>query len=167
MILLVGKGFWEWYTDLTEPVAGKRCILLSNHKHLVSVGSPGGINSKVSTCQCRKRKRCAFHPQVRKWHPTPVFLPEKSHGQGSLAGCSPWDCKELNTRVQTEQLINSNMQNYRISGLEMVLKISNLVSCRQERMFSCVLAFPPLSHLRKAFWAAGSILDLRVKMNYV
>ena len=106
-------------------------------------------------------------PWSRKWHPTPVFLPEKSHGQGSLAGCSPWDCKELNTRVQTEQLINSNMQNYRISGLEMVLKISNSVSCRQERMFSCVLAFPPLSHLRKAFWAAGSILDLRVKMNYV
>ena len=25
---------------------------------------------------------------------TPVFLPGKSHGQRSLAGCSPWDCKE-------------------------------------------------------------------------
>ena len=28
------------------------------------------------------------------WHPTPVFLPEKSHGQRSLAGYSPWGHKE-------------------------------------------------------------------------
>ena len=27
--------------------------------------------------------------------PTPVFLPGESHGQRSLAGYSPWDCKEL------------------------------------------------------------------------
>ena len=26
----------------------------------------------------------------RKWHPTPVLLPGKSHGQRSLVGCSPW-----------------------------------------------------------------------------
>ena len=26
--------------------------------------------------------------------PTPVFLPEKSQGQRSLAGYSPWSCKE-------------------------------------------------------------------------
>ena len=25
----------------------------------------------------------------RKWQPTPVFWPEESHGQRSLAGCSP------------------------------------------------------------------------------
>ena len=25
----------------------------------------------------------------RRWHPTPVLLPGKSHGQGSLVGCSP------------------------------------------------------------------------------
>ena len=25
----------------------------------------------------------------RQWHPTPVLLPEKSHGQRSLVGCSP------------------------------------------------------------------------------
>ena len=25
-----------------------------------------------------------------KWHPTPVLLPGKSHGQRSLVGCSPW-----------------------------------------------------------------------------
>ena len=37
----------------------------------------------------------------RQWHPTPVLLPGKSHGQGSLVGCSPWGCQELDT---TEQL---------------------------------------------------------------
>ena len=26
----------------------------------------------------------------RWWHPTPVLLPEKSHGWWSLVGCSPW-----------------------------------------------------------------------------
>ena len=26
----------------------------------------------------------------RQWHPTPVLLPRKSHGQRSLVGCSSW-----------------------------------------------------------------------------
>ena len=30
----------------------------------------------------------------RQWHPTPVLLPRKSHGQRSLVGCSPWGRKE-------------------------------------------------------------------------
>ena len=33
---------------------------------------------------------------------TVVFLPGKSHGQKSLAGYSPWGCKELT------QLLNNN-----------------------------------------------------------
>ena len=30
----------------------------------------------------------------RQWHPTPVLLPGKSHGQRSLVGYSPWSRKE-------------------------------------------------------------------------
>ena len=30
----------------------------------------------------------------RKWQPTPVLLPGKSHGQRSVVGCSPWGRKE-------------------------------------------------------------------------
>ena len=50
--------------------------------------------------KCSRHKR--FDPWVRKipwraWQCTPVFLPEKSHGQTSLAGYSPWGCKELHT----------------------------------------------------------------------
>ena len=48
--------------------------------------------------QCRRPR---FDPWIRKipwrreWQPTPVFLPEESHGQWSLTGYSPWSCKEL------------------------------------------------------------------------
>ena len=37
----------------------------------------------------------------RRWHPTPVLLPGKSHGQRSLVGCSPRGRKELD---MTERL---------------------------------------------------------------
>ena len=37
----------------------------------------------------------------RRWHPTPVLLPGKSHGWRSLVGCSPWGHEESN---KTEQL---------------------------------------------------------------
>ena len=40
-------------------------------------------------------------PWRRKWQPTPVPLPGKSHGWRSLAGYSPWGRKESDT---TEQL---------------------------------------------------------------
>ena len=34
-------------------------------------------------------------PWIRKWQPTPIFLPGKSHKQRSLVGYSPWDCKTV------------------------------------------------------------------------
>ena len=37
----------------------------------------------------------------RQWHPTPVLLPGKSHGQRSLVGCRPWGRKEFD---RTERL---------------------------------------------------------------
>ena len=33
-------------------------------------------------------------PWRREWHPTPVFMPGKSHGQRSLVGCSARDGEE-------------------------------------------------------------------------
>ena len=41
-------------------------------------------------------------PGEKKWQPTPIFLPGKSHGQRSLTGYSLLDRKELNTTA-TEQ----------------------------------------------------------------
>ena len=36
----------------------------------------------------------SLQQQRRRWHPTPVLLPGKSHGWRNLVGCSPWGCKE-------------------------------------------------------------------------
>ena len=58
------------------------------------------LHGKESTCQCRRR---GFDPWVRKipwrrkWQPTPVFLPGRSHEQRSLVGYSPWGRKESDT----------------------------------------------------------------------
>ena len=49
-----------------------------------------GFNPWVGKISCK-----------RKWQPTPVFFPGKSHGQRSLIGYSPWGRKESD---MTEQL---------------------------------------------------------------
>ena len=46
----------------------------------------------------RKVYRCV---RRRQWHPTPMLLPGKSHGQRSLVGCSSWDREGSDT---TERL---------------------------------------------------------------
>ena len=53
----------------------------------VAKGFPWWLSDIEPTCQCGWLR---FDPWVgnipwrRKWHPTPVFLPEKSYGQRSL-----------------------------------------------------------------------------------
>ena len=37
---------------------------------------------------------CKMRWRRRRWHPTPVLLPGKSHGRRSPVGCSPWGCSE-------------------------------------------------------------------------
>ena len=57
---------------------------------------PRWYSDKESSCQCRRCRRHAFDPWVRKipwrrkWQPTPVFLSGESHGQRSLVGNCPW-----------------------------------------------------------------------------
>ena len=53
------------------------CRMLGWMKHKLESRLPGEI-SIISDVQ---------------WQPTPVLLPEKSHGQRSLVGCSPWVAK--------------------------------------------------------------------------
>ena len=52
-------------------------------------------------CVCRLFDDGYSDGQRRQWHPTPVPLPGKSHGQRSLVGCSPWGHEESD---MTEQL---------------------------------------------------------------
>ena len=73
---------------------------------------------KEPTCQCRRCKRCRFDPWVKKipWRkaqqPTPVFLPEESHGQRSLAGYSPWVAKSW-TRLKWLSIHTHNIPMYK------------------------------------------------------
>ena len=63
-------------------------------------GFPSGASGQEPAWQCRRYMRHGFDPWrgkipwSRKWHPTPIFLPEKFHGQRSLVGYSPWGRKE-------------------------------------------------------------------------
>ena len=75
------------------------------------MGFPGGSSSKEPACHCRKCKRHGFDPWIgkipwrRAWQPTPVLLLGESHGQRSLADCSPWGHKELNMIEATSQAL--------------------------------------------------------------
>ena len=61
---------------------------------------PGGSSGKESTCQYRRHNRLRLDPRVRKipwrraWQPIPVLSPGESNGPRSMAGYSPWGCKE-------------------------------------------------------------------------
>ena len=66
----------------------------------------------------------AFLCQRRQRHPTPVFLPGKSHGQRSLVGCSPWGFKELDMTerlhfhaLEKEVATHSSVLAWRIPGM--------------------------------------------------
>ena len=55
-------------------------------------------------------RRSGFDPWVgkipwrRKWQHIPVVLPGESHGQRSLAGYSPWGCKESDMTDETNTI---------------------------------------------------------------
>ena len=72
----------------------------------ILVGCPGGSVGKEFARQCRGCRRYVRSlgqedPLSRKWQPTPVFLPGKFCGQGSLTGYRPQGHKESD---KTEQL---------------------------------------------------------------
>ena len=61
-------------------------------------GASGSSDGKEPACmQCRRvglNLWIGNIPWRREWQLTAVFLPGESHGQTSLAGYSPWGCKE-------------------------------------------------------------------------
>ena len=65
-----------------------------------------GLSGEELNCQCRKHR---FDPWVRKipwkrkWQHTPVFLPQKSHGQRSLTGHCPWSHERGRYDLATNQ----------------------------------------------------------------
>ena len=77
------------------------------------LGLPRWHSGKEFCCQCKRHKRHGFSPWVgkirerRKWQPTPVFLPGKSHGQRSLEAtvCGV-------TKSQTRLSMNTYLKNF-------------------------------------------------------
>ena len=55
---------------------------------LVLMNFPGGSDSLPTMQETRFDLRVGKISSRRKWQPTPVFLPGKSHGERSLAGYS-------------------------------------------------------------------------------
>ena len=78
-------GFSPWGhkgSDTTEWLSTHACVHTRN------------VTFKNFESVCYTPTLCNWR---RQWHPTPVLLPGKSHGQRSLVGCSPWGCKESDT----------------------------------------------------------------------
>ena len=81
---------------------------------------PGGSAAKEPAHQCRRHRFNAWVrkiPWSQKWQPTPVFLPEKSHGQRSLVGYSPRGCKESNTTEHTSAYTPTGHMNKKVALL--------------------------------------------------
>ena len=70
---------------------------------------PGGLQSmgsrRVGHDWATSFSLFTFMHWRRKWQPTPVHLPGKSHGWRSLVGYSPWDHKESDTTEQLHSFI--------------------------------------------------------------
>ena len=60
-----------------------------------TLGFCGGSDGKESACNAGDLDSIPGlgRSLEEAWPPTPVFLPGESHGQRSLAGCSPWGHK--------------------------------------------------------------------------
>ena len=90
---------------------GSSCNYSSDFLKLMLItnflGLPRWHSGREPTCQSRRHKKCGFNPWVKeipwrkKWQPTWIFLPVKSHGWESMADYSSWGCKESD---KTEQL---------------------------------------------------------------
>ena len=74
------------------------------------VGIPYGTSEKERACNAGDIRDQGGSlgredPLERGMAPTPAFLPRESHGQRSLAGCSPWGHKEADTTEVTEHAV--------------------------------------------------------------
>ena len=83
--------------------------------------------------RCHQCRRSGFDswagkiPWRKKWQPTPILLPGKSHGQRNLEAYSPWSCKESN---MTEHARIPGYLPYQLEiSLSILLKGIKLIIC--------------------------------------
>ena len=78
--------FHHWVLHQETPVSGRSALTST------AGCSPTPISPLSQFCCLLISSFTAW--LLRQWHPTPVLLPGKSHGQRSLVGCSPWGREE-------------------------------------------------------------------------
>ena len=87
----ITKHWGNWETETKSPgilLLRYNCLLLFWDLVLKSEIS---FTERIKPSENDVSLGCTSHfVQRRQWHPTPVLLPGKSHGQRSLVGCSPW-----------------------------------------------------------------------------
>ena len=86
------EGLPDFYPYLTIMRTFQGAIAAKN-----PLANAGNINNSDLILRLRR------FPWRRPWQPTPILLPGESHGQRSLAGCSPWGQKESDTIEATQQ----------------------------------------------------------------
>ena len=117
-------------------------------------GLPWWLSGKESTCQCR---RCGFKPWVgkmpwrRKWQPTPILFPGKSHGQRSLTGYRPWGCRRVRHNLATKQQQESVSTMIKISYQKIWSSLETIIRFSWKCHFEC-LDFQTFEKCLSDFW---------------
>ena len=90
----------------------------------------------------------------RKWQPTPVFLPEKSHGRRSLAVCSPkrWKESDMTEWLSMHPIITVIVNQHR------QCRIQPDKLCRSQKLFLD-------HHLRTPAWKTQQTILLKFSMS--
>ena len=86
-----------WHIGPIPELLDQSIMLFKSISCFLDRGFPGGSDGEESACNVGDPGLIPWwgrFPWRRKWQLTPVFLPEKSHGQRSLACYSPWGRKE-------------------------------------------------------------------------
>ena len=99
---------WEYYNYFTETDYFFLCLIWLYTLININMDFSGGSDSKEFTSLQESQVQSLNWEDTlgRKWQPTPVFLPGEFHGQWSLAGYSPWGCKEMDITEQVSLYIN-------------------------------------------------------------
>ena len=109
--LLPGQSFsfsrTTWKSLVPQSVLSVWTFSSFHHSVFYIRGFPGGPSGKESTCQLGRCDSILWIVGTilwrREWQPTPAFLPGKSRGQRSLAGCTPWGHKRVRHSLVTKQ----------------------------------------------------------------
>ena len=89
---------WRDLTNSCEKERSKKQRRKGRYKHLKAEFQRIASRDKIAflSDQCKEIEENNRMGKMRdlfwrrQWHPTPVLLPGKSHGQSTLVGCSPW-----------------------------------------------------------------------------